>query len=152
MKKFFAAVLFAAVFAGAAFAAPLDAFKGQKGKIDIAGGTAHIPVMKEAAKRIMTLIYPNPNPLFLRWPAASPLQTTTIEPSLVVVGHFFFLSWCFYLVSCVFVKFKLCGVCVPILGGVVVMLILFLWLLLMMMLLYLTLFVVVVLVLSRVIL
>ncbi len=55
MKKFFAAVLFAAVFAGAAFAAPLDAFKGQKGKIDIAGGTAHIPVMKEAAKRIMTV-------------------------------------------------------------------------------------------------
>ncbi|MFV0422478.1 phosphate ABC transporter substrate-binding protein [Oleidesulfovibrio sp.] len=36
-----------------AHAAPLDAFKGQKGTIDIAGGTAHIPVMKEAAKRIM---------------------------------------------------------------------------------------------------
>lgn len=35
-------------------AAPLDAFKGQKGALDIAGGTAHIPVMKEAAKRIMT--------------------------------------------------------------------------------------------------
>ncbi len=29
----------------AAPAAPLDAFKGQKGVIDIAGGTAHIPVM-----------------------------------------------------------------------------------------------------------
>ena len=36
----------------------LAAFAGLKGKIDIAGGTAHIPVMKEAAKRIM--IY-NPN-------------------------------------------------------------------------------------------
>ncbi len=32
----------------------LDAFNGQQGTIKIAGGTAHIPVMKEAAKRIMT--------------------------------------------------------------------------------------------------
>lgn len=38
-----------------AFAAgPLDAFKGLKGNLDIAGGTAHIPVMKDAARRIMT--------------------------------------------------------------------------------------------------
>lgn len=43
------------LFAGAAptYAAPLDAFAGQRGVIDIAGGTAHIPVMKEAARRIM---------------------------------------------------------------------------------------------------
>lgn len=32
----------------------LDAFAGQEGTLKIAGGTAHIPVMKEAAKRIMT--------------------------------------------------------------------------------------------------
>ena len=32
----------------------LDVFNGHKGTIKIAGGTAHIPVMKEAAKRIMT--------------------------------------------------------------------------------------------------
>lgn len=32
----------------------LEAFKDQKGQIDIAGGTAHIPVMKGAAKQIMT--------------------------------------------------------------------------------------------------
>lgn len=39
---------------GNAFASdPLAAFKGQKGNIDIAGGTAHIPVMKGAAKQIM---------------------------------------------------------------------------------------------------
>jgi phosphate transport system substrate-binding protein len=31
----------------------LDAFKRLNGRIDIAGGTAHIPVMTEAAKRIM---------------------------------------------------------------------------------------------------
>jgi phosphate transport system substrate-binding protein len=34
------------------FAGDLDGFKNLKGSIDIAGGTAHIPVMKEAAKRI----------------------------------------------------------------------------------------------------
>ena len=38
----------------AAFAGGVDAFKGQKGTISIAGGTAHIPVMKKAAKLIMT--------------------------------------------------------------------------------------------------
>jgi phosphate transport system substrate-binding protein len=36
------------------FAGALDVFEGQKGTIKIAGGTAHIPVMQEAAKRIMT--------------------------------------------------------------------------------------------------
>ena len=36
------------------FGAALQAFEGQKGTIKVAGGTAHIPVMKEAAKRIMT--------------------------------------------------------------------------------------------------
>jgi phosphate transport system substrate-binding protein len=35
-------------------AAGLDAFKDEKGILRISGGTAHIPVMKEAAKRIMT--------------------------------------------------------------------------------------------------
>ncbi len=39
----------AAVYAGA-----LDTFRGENGSIKIAGGTAHIPVMKEAAKRIIT--------------------------------------------------------------------------------------------------
>lgn len=32
----------------------LDAFMGEKGAVKISGGTAHIPVMKEATKRIMT--------------------------------------------------------------------------------------------------
>ena len=35
-------------------AAPLDAFKDMEGTLDIAGGTAHIPVMTQAAKDIMT--------------------------------------------------------------------------------------------------
>ncbi len=46
---FFALMVSAPCLGGA-----LDAFDGQKGTIKIAGGTAHIPVMKEAAKRIMT--------------------------------------------------------------------------------------------------
>ncbi len=39
--------------ASAAQAAGLDAFKGMSGTLDIAGGTAHIPVMNAAAKDIM---------------------------------------------------------------------------------------------------
>jgi len=42
------------VFVATASAGDLDAFVGQKGVLKIAGGTAHIPVMKEAAKIIMT--------------------------------------------------------------------------------------------------
>jgi len=40
--------------AGFCFATGLDAFKNEKEVLRISGGTAHIPVMKEAAKRIMT--------------------------------------------------------------------------------------------------
>ena len=47
------ALICSALLGGAAAAGELDAFAGKKGKIDIAGGTAHIPVMKDAAKRIM---------------------------------------------------------------------------------------------------
>ena len=42
------------IFFNCAVADELDAFQGLEGRLDIAGGTAHIPVMKEAAKRIMT--------------------------------------------------------------------------------------------------
>ncbi|MBB5347046.1 phosphate ABC transporter substrate-binding protein [Desulfoprunum benzoelyticum] len=51
----FALVALSLFFCSGAFAAALDAFKGEKGEIRIAGGTAHIPVMKEAAARIMGL-------------------------------------------------------------------------------------------------
>jgi len=39
--------------AGISSASSLDAFKGEKGILRISGGTAHIPVMKEVAKRVM---------------------------------------------------------------------------------------------------
>jgi phosphate transport system substrate-binding protein len=41
-----------AVCASFTYAGDLDAFKGQSGTLKVAGGTAHIPVMKEAAKMI----------------------------------------------------------------------------------------------------
>lgn len=48
-------VLAASLFlAGNASAATLDSFNGQSGTLDIAGGTAHIPVMKSAAQAIMS--------------------------------------------------------------------------------------------------
>ena len=40
--------------ASIAFGEPLDAFKDIEGTLDIAGGTAHIPVMTQAAQDIMT--------------------------------------------------------------------------------------------------
>jgi phosphate transport system substrate-binding protein len=42
------------VFSGNAHSTALEAFKGETGTVKIAGGTAHIPVVKEAAKRAMT--------------------------------------------------------------------------------------------------
>ena len=42
------------VFSFAAHAGEVDRFRGMDGTLDIAGGTAHIPVMKEAAHKIMT--------------------------------------------------------------------------------------------------
>lgn len=56
MKKttVLSAFLFLLVANISAHASDLQRFKGLNGNIDIAGGTAHIPVMNEAAKRIMT--------------------------------------------------------------------------------------------------
>ena len=51
-----AGLLFCVVSAG--YAGAVDTFKGEKGTIKISGGTAHIPVMKEAAKNIISF---NPN-------------------------------------------------------------------------------------------
>lgn len=48
------AAVFSLLFSFPALAGELDRFAGLKGKIDIAGGTAHIPVMKDAAKSIMS--------------------------------------------------------------------------------------------------
>jgi phosphate transport system substrate-binding protein len=53
-----AVLAFSLCLASGAGAQTLQSFKNLKGKIDIAGGTAHIPVMKDAAEQIMKF---NPN-------------------------------------------------------------------------------------------
>ncbi|WP_457572522.1 phosphate ABC transporter substrate-binding protein [Desulfovulcanus sp.] len=62
----------------------LAAFAGLKGKIDIAGGTAHIPVMKEAAKRIM--IY-NPNIRITVAGGGSGVGVQKVGEGLVDIGN-----------------------------------------------------------------
>ncbi len=53
MKRLLLSLCLVLASAGFAAAGSLDAFKGLKGTLDIAGGTAHIPVMKGAAQNIM---------------------------------------------------------------------------------------------------
>ncbi len=58
MKKYFLlitlTILTIVLFSVASIASGLETFKEEKGILRISGGTAHIPVMQEAAKRIMT--------------------------------------------------------------------------------------------------
>ena len=55
-RRFFQVVLTCLFFFGASSGVPagtIDLFTSEKGDIKISGGTAHIPVMKDAAKLIM---------------------------------------------------------------------------------------------------
>ncbi|MGD9224819.1 MAG: phosphate ABC transporter substrate-binding protein [Desulfobacteraceae bacterium] len=54
MGIWFLAMVLLTGWAVAAAAGDLDAFKGASGTLKISGGTAHIPVMKVAAQKIMT--------------------------------------------------------------------------------------------------
>ena len=54
LRKIFTFSLLCLLMATTSHSSDLDAFVGQKGILKIAGGTAHIPVMKEAAELIMT--------------------------------------------------------------------------------------------------
>jgi phosphate transport system substrate-binding protein len=47
-------ICFTVVLCTSSFADALTSFKGEKGTVKVSGGTAHIPVMKEAAKQVMT--------------------------------------------------------------------------------------------------
>lgn len=85
MKKIaFCTVIMLAAMVTAAFSAPLDSFKGQKGTIDIAGGTAHIPVMKEAAKRIMSV---NPDIHITVAGGGSGVGVKQVGEGLVAIGN-----------------------------------------------------------------
>ncbi|WP_458777391.1 phosphate ABC transporter substrate-binding protein [Desulforhopalus sp. 52FAK] len=52
LSRLMLAALFLVACATSTYAGDLDSFKGQSGTLKIAGGTAHIPVMKEVAKMI----------------------------------------------------------------------------------------------------
>ncbi len=56
-RRFFVAVMFLLFLFSASVvrAGSLDLFTGEKGDIKISGGTAHIPVMKDAARQIMNV-------------------------------------------------------------------------------------------------
>lgn len=84
VKKFFLSAALALAVASAAVAAPLDAFKGMSGKMDIAGGTAHIPVMKEAAKRIMSV---NPEIRITVAGGGSGVGVKQVGEGLVAIGN-----------------------------------------------------------------
>jgi len=67
-----------------AFAAGLDAFKGLSGNLDIAGGTAHIPVMKDAAKAVMEA---NPAVTITIAAGGSGVGVQKVGEGLVAIGN-----------------------------------------------------------------
>ena len=71
-------------FGSSALAGPLDVFKNQKGSLDIAGGTAHIPVMVGAAKNIMEL---NPDIRITVTGGGSGVGVQKVGEGLVQIGN-----------------------------------------------------------------
>ncbi len=65
-------------------AGSLDSFKGEKGSLKISGGTAHIPVMKDAAKRIMAV---NPDIQISIAGGGSGVGITQVGEGLVDIGN-----------------------------------------------------------------
>ncbi|WP_269472296.1 phosphate ABC transporter substrate-binding protein [Leminorella richardii] len=63
---------------------PLDAFKDAKGSVNIAGGTAHIPVMVGAAKNIMSA---NPNVNITVTGGGSGVGVQKVGEGLVEIGN-----------------------------------------------------------------
>lgn len=84
MKRFFLTLACLVLGASFAFAAPLDALKVEKGSLDIAGGTAHIPVMKGAAKNIMAA---NPNIRITVAGGGSGVGVQKVGEGLVGIGN-----------------------------------------------------------------
>lgn len=70
--------------AGTAISGVLDAFKNFEGTIQIAGGTAHIPVMNDAAKAIMTA---NPKLRILVEGGGSGIGVQKVGEGLVDIGN-----------------------------------------------------------------
>jgi phosphate transport system substrate-binding protein len=69
---------------GVGHSAPLDQFKSLSGTLDIAGGTAHIPVMKDAAQRIMAV---NPKIRISIAGGGSGVGVQKVGAGLVAIGN-----------------------------------------------------------------
>jgi phosphate transport system substrate-binding protein len=69
---------------GVGLTAPLDAFKSLAGAIDIAGGTAHIPVMQDAAQQIMAI---NPKIRITVAGGGSGVGVQKVGAGLVAIGN-----------------------------------------------------------------
>jgi phosphate transport system substrate-binding protein len=78
-----AAELLAAI-PGMGLAGTLDSFKSLQGTIDIAGGTAHIPVMKDAAQQIMAF---NPKIRITVAGGGSGVGVQKVGAGLVAIGN-----------------------------------------------------------------
>lgn len=85
-KKFSLSVIALALLVCAApvLAGDLDRFTNLEGTLDIAGGTAHIPVMNEAAKRIMTF---NPKVRITVAGGGSGIGVQKVGEGLVDIGN-----------------------------------------------------------------
>ena len=83
-RAFLPSLLCLLLAASVAMAGELDRFAGLSGNLDIAGGTAHIPVMKEAAKRIMTA---NPNIRITVAGGGSGVGVQQVGEGLVAIGN-----------------------------------------------------------------
>lgn len=77
-------VLSALVALNQGFCGALENFKGLEGTISIAGGTAHIPVMKDAAKNIMTF---NPSVRITIEGGGSGIGVQKVGEGLVDIGN-----------------------------------------------------------------
>lgn len=71
-------------FSSSIFASPLDAFNNAKGNVNIAGGTAHVPVMVGAAKNIMSA---NPNVNITVTGGGSGVGVQKVGEGLVDIGN-----------------------------------------------------------------
>jgi phosphate transport system substrate-binding protein len=69
---------------GVGLAGALDQFKSLSGTIDIAGGTAHIPVMQDAAQQIMTI---NPKIRITVAGGGSGVGVQKVGAGLVAIGN-----------------------------------------------------------------
>lgn len=84
MRKVITAFIFFCGFFSLVNATSLDAFKGKEGTINIAGGTAHIPVMKMAAQQIMQA---NPNVRITVAGGGSGVGVKMVNEGLAQIGN-----------------------------------------------------------------